>query len=80
MSDGLAEKLYFELVKNTPNIGIEAPPWNRLAKRDRLAWEQVAILARKHMHAQCAAELGRYRDELGSANAVDTCVERWSTK
>jgi hypothetical protein len=61
MGDGLGQKLY-EALQAQHGVAFACTlTWEELTQADRDNWDRVAVVARKHMHEQCAAHL---RSEL----------------
>jgi hypothetical protein len=82
MGDGLAQKLYEQLVASMPtDLGMVPPRWEQLHRNDQASWEAIALVARKQVQEQCAAHLRRtLEDEDGddAKAAALKLADRWS--
>jgi hypothetical protein len=80
MGDNLPELLYTEWRKNLPDP-TSVPSWGNAPTEQRLAWEAAAVVARKHVQVQCAAQVtSEYDRQRDAEYAIRVCSKQWSLK
>jgi hypothetical protein len=76
MGDGLAQKLYEQLIASMPrDLVVGVPRWERLHRNDQASWESIAVVARKNVQEQCAAQLRRTLENVEYDEAMASALK-----